>query len=103
MIESMIPALFALSACAGGAVIDASLRRALPLVRGLAAERRSLAADRVWLITMIETPRHQTGTPPRPECDRAAIAGFPSAAPRGALAISRPLRQAAAPAWREAA
>lgn len=102
MIESMIPALFALSACAGAAVIGTSLRRALPLVRGLAAERRSLAADRVWLITMIETPRHQAGTPPRPECAGAAIAGF-APAPRGIPLVSRPQRQAAAPAWREAA
>jgi hypothetical protein len=48
--------------CTGAAVIGTSLRNALPKLRRIAAERRTLAEDRVYLFTLIETPRHD-GTP----------------------------------------
>ena len=106
MIGSLVPATFAIAGCASALVLGSSLRRALPLVRGIVADSRSIAEDRVWLITMIETPRHQAGTPPRPELAGATITrpepAFATATRSGA-AINRPLRPVAAPAWREAA
>ena len=54
--------VFATAGCASAAVIGSSLRQALPTVRRLAAERRTLAEDRVYLFTLIETQRHD-GTP----------------------------------------
>lgn len=109
MMDSLIPVTFAIAGCASALVLGSSLRRALPLVRAIAADRQSIAEDRVWLITMIETPRHQAGTPPRPECAGATIARPARAEPafaattRSGAALNRPLRPAAAPAWREAA
>ena len=106
MIGSLVPATFAIAGCASALVLGSSLRRALPLVRGIVADSRSIAEDRVWLITMIETPRHQAGTPPRPELAGATITrpepAFATATRSGAV-INRPLRPVAAPAWREAA
>ena len=54
--------VFAAAGCTSAAVIGASVRNALPAVRRLAAERHTLADDRVYLFTLIETPRHD-GTP----------------------------------------
>ena len=54
--------VFATAGGASTAVIASSLRQALPALRRLAAERGSLAEDRAYLITLIETPRHD-GTP----------------------------------------
>jgi hypothetical protein len=54
--------VFATAGGASAAVIASSVRQALPALRRLAAERGSLAEDRAYLITLIETPRHD-GTP----------------------------------------
>jgi hypothetical protein len=56
--------VFASAGCFGAAVIGTSLRNALPAVRRLAAERRSLAEDSVYLFTLIETPRHADAVAP---------------------------------------
>ncbi len=56
------PLVSATAACTATAVIGTSLRDALPALRRLAADRRALADDRVYLYTLIETPRHD-GTP----------------------------------------
>jgi len=53
---------FAMTGCFSAAVIGISLRDALPRWSRLMAERRALADDRVYLYTLIETPRHD-GTP----------------------------------------
>ena len=50
--------VFATAGFAAVAVIGSSVRGALPKVRHLAAERRTLAEDRVYLFSLIETPRH---------------------------------------------
>ena len=50
--------VFATAGLAGVAVIGSSVRGALPTVRQLAAERRALADDRVYLFSLIETSRH---------------------------------------------
>jgi hypothetical protein len=50
--------VFATAGIAAVAVIGSSVRGALPMVRHLAAERRALADDRVYLFSLIETPRH---------------------------------------------
>lgn len=56
--------VFATAGCIGAAVIGSSLRNALPAVRRLAADRRALAEDRVYLFTLIDTPRHADDVAP---------------------------------------
>jgi hypothetical protein len=62
MLGTIATLVFAIAGCTAAAVIGSSLRSALPALRRLAAERRALAEDRVYLFTLIETPRHD-GTP----------------------------------------
>jgi len=62
MIAMLATLVFATAGCTSAAVIGTTIRDALPAVRRLVAERGSLAEDRVYLIMMIETPRHD-GTP----------------------------------------
>ena len=50
--------VFTAAGCASVAVIATSVRGAFPALRRLSAERQTLADDRVYLITLIETPRH---------------------------------------------
>jgi hypothetical protein len=57
---------FATAGCLGAAVIGISLRDALPRWGRLLAERRALADDRVYLFTLIETPRHDGTAAPMP-------------------------------------
>ncbi len=68
--------VFATAGCASAAVIGTSLRSALPHLRALAADRHSLAEDRVYLVSLIETPRHAGA--PAPQVIPAVIrAGAP--------------------------
>ncbi len=73
MIAVLATLVFAAAGCASAAVIGTSVRNALPAVRRLAAEQDSLAEDRVYLVSLIETPRHD-GTPaPAPRIDAAPV------------------------------
>jgi hypothetical protein len=56
--------VFATAGCISAGVIGSSVRGALPALRRLAAERRALAEDRVYLFTLIETPRHADAVAP---------------------------------------
>jgi len=62
MLGTLATFVFVLAGCTSAAVIATSVRDALPALRRLAAERRTLAEDRTYLFTLIETPRHD-GTP----------------------------------------
>ncbi len=73
MIAVLATLVFAAAGCASAAVIGTSIRNALPAVRRLAAAQGSLAEDRVYLFSLIETPRHD-GTPaPAPRLDAAPV------------------------------
>jgi hypothetical protein len=84
--------VFATAGGASTAVIASSLRQALPALRRLAAERGSLAEDRAYLITLIETPRHD-GTP-APQVAAAQVAQAASA-PARALVVNPARRRMA--------
>jgi hypothetical protein len=66
MIATLAIVVFVLAGCTSVAVIATSVHNALPALRRLAAERRTLAEDlaqdRTYLFTLIETPPHD-GTP----------------------------------------
>ncbi len=62
MIAMLTTLVFAAAGYFGGAIVIVSVRDAAPSLRRLSAERRSLAADQVYLFTMIETPRHEGAT-----------------------------------------
>ncbi|WP_353227553.1 hypothetical protein [Novosphingobium sp.] len=97
--------VFATAGIAGVAVIGSSVRGALPMVRHLAAERRALADDRVYLFSLIETPRHAGSCAPvaaalSPQSTLTAPAGTARIAAtatvnRRARSLPVPLRAAA--------
>jgi hypothetical protein len=64
--------VFATAGCTSAAVIGTSLRDALPALRRLTTERRTLAEDRAYLFTLIETPRHAGALAPAMGTDVAA-------------------------------
>jgi hypothetical protein len=71
MIAMFATLVFAAAGCAGIAVIGASIRNALPQLRMLSAQQRALAIDplaldRVYLVSLIETPRHDGTLAPVP-------------------------------------
>ena len=90
---------FATAGCFSAAVIGISMRDAVPRWGRLLAERRALADDRVYLFTLIETPRHDGTSAPAPAAYSAAAipataAVFP-AVRRRAPGLAGPLRAAA--------
>lgn len=91
--------VFATAGCASATVIGTSLRDALPALRRLAAERRALAEDRVYLFTLIETPRHSGEPLPAQTAPAMPRVVVTSAVRRRAqvqaAACSAPLRAAA--------
>jgi hypothetical protein len=73
MIAVLATLVFAAAGCVSAAVIGTSIRNALPAVRRLAAAQGSLAEDRVFLVSLIESPRHD-GTPaPAARIDPAPV------------------------------
>lgn len=71
MIATVATLVFAAAGCASTAAIVASISNALPAVRRLSGERKALAADalaldRVYLVSLIETPLHDGTRPPAP-------------------------------------
>ena len=78
--------VFASAGCTSAAVIGSSLRGALPALRRLAQEQRTLAEDRVYLFTLIETPRHD-GTP------APAVAAYAAAVVAAPAAVINPVRR----------
>ena len=87
--------VFVTAGCTSAAVIGSSVRNALPSLRRLAAERRSLAEDRVYLFTLIETPRHAGAQAPTPAPLAAAPRAAMPAAIRRRAQVPAPLRAAA--------
>lgn len=67
MIAVLASLVFITAGCASAAVIGTSIRDALPALRRLNAERGSLAEDRAYLVTIIETPRHEGALAPAPK------------------------------------
>ena len=67
MLGLIVTLIFTAAGCASVAVIATSVHDALPALRRLVAERQTLADDRVYLITLIETPRHAGAPAPLPE------------------------------------
>ena len=66
---------FATAGCFSAAVIGIGLRDALPRWGRLIAERRALADDRVYLYSLIETPRHDGAPAPTAgACHASAVA-----------------------------
>jgi len=86
-------------ATAGGiavASIGTSLRRALPTIRRLNADRRALALDHGYLITLIDTPRHDGTRPPAPVLRPVPAPATASSPIRRRVRVSKaPLRAAA--------
>ena len=71
MIAMFATLVFATAGCAGAAVIATSIRNAVPGVRRVLAEHKvlsndPLALDRVYLVSLIETPRHDGSLAPIP-------------------------------------
>ena len=71
MIGMFATLVFATAGCASSAVISTSIRNALPKMRFLSAQRRELvvdplALDRVYLVSLIEMPRHDLALAPVP-------------------------------------
>ena len=78
MIAMFATLVFASAGCASTAVIVTSICNALPKVRFLSGQRRALAADplaldRVYLVSLIETPRHDGMPAPVPAIAEAAV------------------------------
>jgi hypothetical protein len=102
MLGVLVTLVITTAGCTGAATIGTSLRRALPALRRLNAERRMMALDRTYLFTLIETPRHD-GTPaPAPVLRPVAAAvpanpnsGGPQPIRRRARVARAPLRAAA--------
>jgi hypothetical protein len=89
--------VFASAGCTSAAVIGSSLRGALPALRRLAQEQRTLAEDRVYLFTLIETPRHD-GAPVPALVTTPAAPAIPVRTPIAAAGRRRaPLSVGAAP------
>lgn len=88
--------VFAIAGCFSAAVIGITLRDALPQWGRLLAERRALADDRVYLFTLIETPRHN-GTAAPAVAIPVAAGGQVLAVPAGQAMIN-PVRRRAATA-----
>lgn len=87
--------VFVAAGCGAVAVIAISLHDALPRIRAIAADHAGLASDRVFLVTLIETPRREDTPPPR-----AVVGGESAARARPAIrrlpqAATAPLRAAA--------
>jgi hypothetical protein len=80
----LVTFLLAAAGCFGAVVIGTSLRGALHSWRRLNADRHSLALDRSYLVTVIETPRHD-GTP----------APAPVLRPQPAIPVASPIRRRA--------
>jgi len=71
MIAMFATFVFATAGCASSAVIGTSIRNALPVLRRLSGQRGALASDplaldRVYLVSLIETPRHDGALAPVP-------------------------------------
>ncbi|WP_232281113.1 hypothetical protein [Novosphingobium nitrogenifigens] len=105
MLGLLASLVFVTAGCTSVAVIGSSVRGALPAIRRIVAEHGSIAQDRVFLYTLIETPRHDGTPPPRVEAPAArpehafAQPAFAGVA-RGAIkrrrqAFPAPLRAAA--------
>ncbi len=77
MLGLFVTFVFVAAGCISAAVIATSLRNALPVVRRLAADRRALAEDSVYLFTLIETPRHGGRPAPVPKLRRSRFAHVP--------------------------
>jgi hypothetical protein len=84
----LVTLVLATAGCFGASVIGTSLRGGLRSWRRLRADRHSLALDRRYLVTMIETPRHD-GTPaPTP-----VLRPHTGVAPAVAAAVATPVRR----------
>ena len=69
MIAMLATFVFVTAGCASSAVIGTSIRNALPALRRLSGQRAALvsdplALDRVYLVSLIETPRHDGAPAP---------------------------------------
>lgn len=92
MLETLAMLAIAASGATAGLVVAKNCTRIAPAWRRLNAERRSLAADRVYLITLIETPRPDPFARAVPATGTAT-----SMQPAAPIAIMRPRRAFAAP------
>lgn len=86
--------VFVAAGCGAVAVIATSLHDALPRIRAITADRAGLASDRVFLVTLIETPRREDTPPPR-----AVVGGVvgDGGATRARAALRRQPQAASAP------
>ncbi len=105
MIAMFATLVFATAGCAGTAVIATSIRNALPGFRRVSAQQKELsndplALDRVYLVSLIETPRHDGSLAPIPTLaapERVVAKRFaakPHVLRGGARITARPIKRA---------
>lgn len=97
MLETIAMLAFAASGSVAALVAGSSLTRIAPACRRLVAERQALAADRIYLVTLIETPRPDPRPSPAPAAASASRVEVGTLAPirRPRRAFAVPLRAAA--------
>jgi len=105
MIAMFATLVFATAGCASSAVIGTSIRNALPALRRLSGQHRvlandPLALDRAYLVSLIETPRHDGSLAPVPAVavpEKAVVARVVTKRVAGKAQALRGTRTAARP------